>query len=114
MVVLDAGHTVLDESAPSWIGRAAALGAGEILLTSRDRDGTGSGYDHQLLSAAVAAAPGIPVIASGGAATPAQILGGFSAGADAALLAGALHDGRLRIDQIKDFVRHSGVEVRIC
>ncbi|MFH2113051.1 MAG: imidazole glycerol phosphate synthase subunit HisH [Spirochaetota bacterium] len=114
MVVLDAGHTVLDESAPSWIGRAAALGAGEILLTSRDRDGTGIGYDHELLREAVAAAPGIPVIASGGAATPQQILGGFNAGADAALLAGALHDGRLSIGEIKDYVRRSGVEVRIC
>lgn len=114
MVVLDAGHTVLDESAPSWIRRAAALGAGEILLTSRDRDGTGSGYDHQLLRDAVAAAPGIPVIASGGAATPQQILGGLDAGADAALLAGALHDGRLSIGEIKDYVRRSGVEVRIC
>jgi cyclase len=112
--VLDAGHTVLDESAPSWIHRAAELGAGEILLTSRDRDGTGSGYDHELLREAVAAAPGIPIIASGGAATPQQILGGFEAGADAALLAGALHDGRLSIGQIKDFVRQSGVEVRIC
>jgi cyclase len=114
MAVLDAGHTVLDESAPSWIRRAAALGAGEILLTSRDRDGTGSGYDHELLREAVAAAPGIPIIASGGAATPAQILGGLHAGADAALLAGALHDGRLSIGQIKDFVRQGGVEVRIC
>jgi len=114
MAVLDAGHTVLDESAPSWIRRAAALGAGEILLTSRDRDGTGSGYDHELLREAVAAAPGIPIIASGGAATPQQILGGFEAGADAALLAGALHDGRLSIGEIKDYVRRSGVEVRIC
>jgi len=105
---------VLDESAPSWIRRAAALGAGEILLTSRDRDGTGSGYDHELLREAVAAAPGIPIIASGGAATPQQILGGFEAGADAALLAGALHDGRLSIGEIKDYVRRSGVEVRIC
>ena len=114
MVVLDAGHSVMDESVSSWITRAAELGAGEILLTSRDRDGTGSGYDHELLREAVRAAPGIPVIASGGASTPQQILGGFTAGADAALLAGALHDGRLSIGQIKEYVRQSGVEVRIC
>ncbi|MGD9940555.1 MAG: imidazole glycerol phosphate synthase subunit HisH [Clostridia bacterium] len=114
MVVLDAGHSVMDESVYSWIARAAELGAGEILLTSRDRDGTGSGYDHDLLREAVRAAPGIPVIASGGASTPEQILGGFTAGADAALLAGALHDGRLSIGEIKDHVRRSGVEVRIC
>lgn len=113
-VVLDAGNTVMGESAPDWISRAAALGAGEILLTSRDRDGTGSGYDHELLQEAVASAPGIPVIASGGASTPRQILGGFTAGADAALLAGALHDGRLSIGEIKDYIRRSGVEVRIC
>jgi imidazole glycerol phosphate synthase glutamine amidotransferase subunit len=114
MAVLDAGHTVLDESAVDWIRRAVDLGAGEILLTSRDRDGTRTGYDTDLLREAVAAAPQVPVIASGGAASPGQIMDGLVAGADAALLAGALHDGSLSIGTIKQYLRQNGVEVRIC
>lgn len=112
MVVLDAGRTVTDTPVDEWIRRAVDAGAGEILLTSRDRDGTRSGYDLGLLRAAVAAAPGTPVIASGGAASPEQILDGLRSGADAALLAGALHDGSLSIGSIKKYMRQNGVEVR--
>lgn len=111
-VVLDAGRTVTDTPVDEWIRRAVDAGAGEILLTSRDRDGTRTGYDLELLGSAVAAAPGTPVIASGGAASPEQILDGLRAGADAALLAGALHDGSLTIGTIKNYLRQNGVEAR--
>ncbi len=112
IVVLDAGRTETDTPAIDWIKRAVDAGAGEILLTSRDRDGTRSGYDLELLTAASSAVPGIPVIASGGAASPEQILEGLRAGASAALLAGALHDGSLTISAIKNFLRRNGVEAR--
>lgn len=112
VVVLDAGRTETGTPVTDWIRRAVDAGAGEILLTSRDRDGTRSGYDLDLLRSASAAAPGTPVIASGGAASPGQILEGLRAGADAALLAGALHDGSLTIATIKDYMRQSGAEVR--
>ncbi len=112
LVVLDAGRTVTGTPVDEWIRRAVDAGAGEILLTSRDQDGTRSGYDLELLRSAVAAAPGTPVIASGGAASPEQILDGLRAGADAALLAGALHDGSLAIGTIKNYLRLSGVEAR--
>ena len=112
VVVLDAGRTETGTPVTDWIRRAVDAGAGEILLTSRDRDGTRSGYDIDLLRSACAAAPGTPVIASGGAASPEQILEGLRAGADAALLAGALHDGSLTIAAIKDYMRQSGAEVR--
>jgi len=112
VVVLDAGRTETATPVTDWIRRAVDAGAGEILLTSRDRDGTRSGYDLELLRSACAAAPGTPVIASGGAASPEQILEGLRAGADAALLAGALHDGSLTIAAIKDYMRQSGAEVR--
>jgi imidazole glycerol phosphate synthase glutamine amidotransferase subunit len=111
-VVLDAGRTETDTDAIDWIKRAVDAGAGEILLTSRDRDGTRSGYDLELLDSASRAVPHIPVIASGGAASPEQILDGLKAGASAALLAGALHDGSLTIASIKNHLRRNGVEAR--
>ncbi|HRW23871.1 MAG TPA: HisA/HisF-related TIM barrel protein, partial [Spirochaetia bacterium] len=112
VVVLDAGRTETGTPVTDWARRAVEAGAGELLLTSRDRDGTRSGYDLGLLRSVCIAAPGTPVIASGGAASPEQILEGLRAGADAALLAGALHDGSLTIAAIKDYMRLSGAEVR--
>lgn len=112
IVVLDAGRTETATPAVDWIRRAVDAGAGEILLTSRDRDGTRSGYDLELVRNASEAVPGTPVIASGGAATPEQILAGIRAGAGAALLAGALHDGSLTIATIKHYMRQNGAEVR--
>jgi cyclase len=112
IVVLDAGRTETATPAVEWIRKAVDAGAGEILLTSRDRDGTRSGYDLDLVRSASEAVPGTPVIASGGAATPEQILAGIRAGAGAALLAGALHDGSLTITTIKHYMRQNGVEVR--
>ncbi|MDX9898768.1 MAG: imidazole glycerol phosphate synthase subunit HisH [Spirochaetia bacterium] len=111
MVVLDAGKTVTGTTVVDWIVRGVEAGAGELLLTSRDRDGTRSGYDLELLRQASLAVSGVPVIASGGAATPEQILEGLRSGA-AALLAGALHDRSLSIATIKNYMRQNGVEVR--
>lgn len=116
-VVLDSGRTVCPDPVADWIGRAAALGAGEFLVTSRDRDGTGLGYDLGLLGEAVAAAGQIPVIASGGIAGGqagmAQLLAGLASGASALLLAGALHRGELGIGAIKHYLADNGKVVRL-
>ena len=85
----------------AWCRRAAELGAGEILLTSMDRDGTGAGYDTALL-AEVAAAVSIPVIASGGVGTLAHLAEGLEAGAEAVLAATIFHFGQHTIGQAKD------------
>lgn len=98
--------------AVEWAKKAEKLGAGEILLTSMDRDGTKIGYDVEL-TAAIADAVQIPVIASGGAGTLDHMLEAFTKGhADAALLASLLHYKELSIKQIKDFLQNKGVVVR--
>lgn len=84
-----------------WAKKVAGLGAGEILLTSMDGDGTQNGYDLKL-TRTIADALQIPVIASGGAGSLEHILEAFTEGkASAALLASLLHDGELTIEQIK-------------
>jgi imidazole glycerol-phosphate synthase subunit HisF len=99
--------------AVEWARQAAGLGAGEILLTSVDRDGTQLGFDVPL-TAAISRAVGVPVIASGGARTPAHFLEIFSAGcADAALAASIFHDGAQSIRALKNYLRENGVEVRL-
>jgi len=96
----------------SWAHRAVELGAGEILLTSMDRDGTQSGFDIALTSAISSAVP-VPVIASGGAKTPGHFAQVFSEGAaDAALAASIFHDNTQSIRGLKEFLRSSGIEVR--
>jgi cyclase len=88
------------------------LGAGEILLTSMDRDGTQAGYDIPL-TRAVAESARIPVIASGGAGSPEHCLEAVTAGlADAALVASIVHDGVWTIAQIKAHMKEHGVAVR--
>lgn len=95
-----------------WAIRIEALGAGEILLTSMDRDGTKDGYDL-LLTRAVVDSVGIPVIASGGVGTLEHVRAGLvQAGADAALAASIFHDGIYTVAQVKDFLLDSGVRVR--
>jgi cyclase len=90
----------------------ARRGAGEILLTSMDRDGTGEGYDLELLRA-VTSATTVPVIASGGAGTLEHFAAGFLEGrADAVLAASRLHSGDISIRQIKDHLAGRGLEVR--
>lgn len=98
--------------AVEWAKKVEELGAGEILLTSMDRDGTKIGYDTDL-TRSISQAVGIPVIASGGAGTLEHIYEAFSsARADAALLASLLHFGELRIAQIKDYLSDRGIPVR--
>ncbi len=98
--------------AVSWAERAAELGAGEILLTSMDRDGTQAGYDIELLRA-VGGAVGIPVIASGGVGTLEHLRAGLVDGrADAALAASIFHDGIFSIGEVKRYLAEAGVCVR--
>jgi cyclase len=99
--------------AVAWAQRAAELGAGEILLTSIDRDGTQDGYEVSL-TRAVADAVSVPVIASGGAGTPEHIQTVLTeGGADAALAAGIFHRGQLRINDVKTYLQAHGTPVRL-
>jgi imidazole glycerol-phosphate synthase subunit HisF len=96
----------------AWAERVCALGAGEILLTSMDADGTQVGYDLPL-TRAVAERVSIPVIASGGAGTPDHIAEALTAGkADAALLASILHNGTYTVGEIKARLAAQGIPVR--
>lgn len=97
--------------AVAWAREAERRGAGEILLTSIDRDGTNEGYDLELVRA-VAAAVGIPVIASGGAGSPAHFADVLAAGASAALAASLFHTGALSIGDVKACVARAGLPVR--
>jgi len=103
--------TVLD--AVEWAREVERLGAGEILLTSMDADGTKEGYDLELTSA-VSSAVGIPVIASGGAGTLEHLLDGLTQGkADAVLAASIFHFAEYTIAQVKQFLAANGVPVRL-
>ncbi len=97
--------------AVEWAGRAAELGAGEILLNSMDADGTKDGYDLELIRS-VRAAVSVPVIASGGAGKLADFAPAVEAGADAVLAASVFHFGDLRIGEVKDALREAGHPVR--
>jgi cyclase len=95
-----------------WAAEAERLGAGEILLTSMDRDGTHDGYDLEL-TAAVSAAVRLPVIASGGAGSAAHMYQALTeGGAEAALAASIFHFGELTIAQVKEELAGRGLEVR--
>jgi len=96
----------------AWAKRVADLGAGEILLTSMDRDGTRDGYDLVLTRAVVDAVP-IPVVASGGVGTLEHVHEGLaSGGADAALAASIFHDGHYTVAEVKRYLLDQGVCVR--
>ena len=96
-----------------WAQQGVSLGAGEILLTSVDRDGTQIGFDVPL-TATISRAVGVPVIASGGAKSPAHFVEIFTKGAaDAALAASIFHDSIQPIRQLKAFLAAQGVEVRL-
>lgn len=113
-VLTHAGSRETGLEVREWARRAEGAGAGEILLTSRDRDGTASGFDLEL-TAAVSGAVGIPVIASGGAGCPEDVLEAFRRGrADAVLVAGMIHRGETTIGEIKRMLADSGMEVRTC
>src|SRR6218665_41724 len=106
------GKRATDLEAIAWARECVKRGAGEILLTSIDRDGARSGYDLEL-TRAVAEAVDVPVIASGGAGNAEHVRAALSeGGAEAALVAGILHDGVTTVDSIKTLLRGSGLEVR--
>jgi len=111
-VFIHGGRTPTGLDALEWARRVEELGAGEILLTSMDRDGTQAGYDIEL-TRAVASRVGIPIIASGGAGSPQHCLEAIVEGkADAALVASIVHDGHYSIFDIKSHLRDAGVCVR--
>lgn len=110
-VVTHAGKTRTGIDACVWAREAQERGAGEILLTSWDRDGTGHGYDTDLLSA-VSGAVQVPVIASGGASSPTHLTEALRAGADAVLAATIFHDGVFTIGEVKRELSERGLEVR--
>lgn len=109
-VAISGGKQPTPLSALTWMERVTELGAGEILLTSIDRDGTLEGFDLELLQHA-ARLP-IPVIASGGAGTEAHFLEALQSGADAVLAATLFHEGTLPIPKLKAFLAEAGVSVR--
>ena len=104
------GNVPTDRDAASWLRELEDRGAGEILLTSIDRDGTEQGFDLELMD--VAAGLTIPVIASGGAGSREHFLEAFRHGAEGALAATLFHEDRLQIKQLKTYLAQEGVEVR--
>ena len=103
---VDAGRDTID-----WAREATALGAGEIVLNCMDRDGVRQGYDIAQLTALIAAVD-VPVIASGGAGTPAHFAAAFRAGASGALAASVFHDHLIAIPDLKTYLAGQGIEVR--
>jgi cyclase len=111
-VVVDGGRTPTGRDAVAWVRECERLGAGELLVTSIDRDGTRAGFDIPLLRA-VRDACNLPVIASGGAGTVQHFVDVFrEADADAALAASLFHYAELAIDDLKDALAREGIVVR--
>jgi cyclase len=110
-VYLKGGTEPTNRSALDWLYELNELGAGEILLTSMDRDGTGEGFDIQLLDQA-SQLP-IPLIASGGAGREIHFLEALEHGADAVLAATLFHEGILPISRLKAYLAHNDLSVRI-
>jgi len=112
-VYINGGRTPTGLDCLEWVKKAVALGAGEILLTSMDADGTKAGYDIPLTRAVSEAVP-VPVIASGGAGELAHFYEVLTEGrADAVLAASVFHYGQFTIKQVKEYLRSRGVEVRL-
>ena len=110
-VTTHGGRTRTGIDAVEWCGRAAALGAGEILLNSMDADGTKEGFDLELVSL-MREVSSVPVIASGGAGRVEDFAPAIAAGADAVLAASVFHSGQLTIGQVKAEMQIEGIEVR--
>ncbi len=110
-VVTHAGQTRTGRSAPDWASEGVDRGAGEILLTSWDRDGSRSGYDLMLIDA-VARRVSVPIIASGGAASADHMVAALQCGADAVLAASVFHDGEFTVGDIKQTLADAGTAVR--
>ncbi|MBS3158843.1 imidazole glycerol phosphate synthase subunit HisF [Candidatus Woesearchaeota archaeon] len=112
-VFINSGKKAAGIDAISWAKKVEKLGAGEILLTSIDKDGTKQGYDLELTKK-VSAAINIPVIASGGAGSLSSLADVFKQGrADAALAASIFHYGKYTINDVKNYLKKQGVEVRV-
>lgn len=111
-VVISGGGHFTGLGAIEWASEVASRGAGQILLTSMDKDGTRNGYDLPL-TRAIAEAASIPIIASGGVGTLEHFLEGFTEGkADAVLAASVFHDGIFTINQVKSFLKENGIPIR--
>ena len=110
-VLVKGGREGTGIDALAWVREVEQRGAGEILLTSWDRDGTRSGYDLELTQA-VAEAVRVPIIASGGADSAEHIREAFAAGADAVLAASIFHDGDTTVGDVKLYLMEHGVRVR--
>ncbi len=112
-VYIHGGRTPTGIDAVEWAGEAATLGAGEILLTSMDRDGAKSGFDLKLTRAVVDAVD-VPVIASGGVGSLRHLVDGVTiGGADAVLAASIFHYGEFTIGQAKSAMAAAGIEIRL-
>jgi cyclase len=109
---LAGGRTPTGRDAVAWAEEGVMRGAGEILLTSMDRDGTAAGYDIEL-TAAVASAVNVPVIASGGAGGLEHLPAAIEAGADAVLCASIFHYGQHTVGEVKAHLAGAGVPVRL-
>ncbi len=110
-VLTHSGRKRTGRDAADWARGAVELGAGEILLTSFDRDGTRSGYDLDLIAAIRGAVP-VPIVASGGGAHPGHMCAAVGAGADAVLAASIFHQEEWSIGRLKDRLQQLGVAVR--
>jgi imidazole glycerol-phosphate synthase subunit HisF len=110
-VFVAGGRTPTGRDAVEWAREGVERGAGEILLTSMDRDGTNDGYDLALTTAVAEAVP-VPVIASGGAGTLDHLAEALRAGADAALCASIFHYGRHTVGEAKQHLIAAGIAVR--
>jgi len=111
-VVVKGGREPVGLDAIGWAVRAVELGAGELLVTSIDRDGTGSGFDTELLRA-ISSLVSVPVIASGGAAGPDDFVAAIrDGGADAVLAAGIFHRREVSIASVKAAMAEAGLAVR--
>ncbi len=111
-VHVNGGRIPTGLEAVAWAKRVEELGAGEIVLTSMDADGTKNGYDLPMLEA-IARVVNIPVVASGGAGSPAHLYDAFQAGADAALAASIFHYNEYTIPDTKAYLASRGIPVRI-
>lgn len=112
-VFINGGRIPTGLQAVEWAKKVEELGAGEIVLTSMDADGTKDGYDLEI-TRAVADAVGIPVVASGGAGTPQHLVDAVKIGhADAVLAASIFHYGEYTIQEVKQFMADAGIPVRL-
>ncbi len=112
-VYINGGHSKTNLKAFDWFNEIETRGAGEILLTAMHKDGTGTGFDNELMAQATANAS-IQIIASGGASNAQHFVETFKAGSDAALAAGMFHRVEITVSQVKNELIKNNIEVRVC